>query len=147
MGNGEQNTYLSRRTSFSAAHRLHNGALSDAENLRLFGKCNSANGHGHNYQLEVTLRGPIDPKTGMVFNLAELKKIMFEIVEADFDHHNLNTDVPEFKTLNPTTENVARVIWDRLAPHLNGLLYEIVLWETEKNRVTYRVSPPEAVFS
>lgn len=129
---------LSRRETFSASHRLHCNECSDEDNRRLFGKCNHVNGHGHNYVLEVLVKGPIDSKTGLVINLAELKKLIEEHVLAKVDHKHLNLDVAEFKTLNPTTENVAMIIWKWLSPHLKGLLLEIRLHETENNIAIYR---------
>ena len=130
---------LTRRVVFSASHRLHSPALSDAENLLIFEKCSGENGHGHNYTLEVTLFGEIDRKTGMVFSLAELRDAIAETVEKDLDHKYLNLDVPEFRELNPTVENVAVVIWRRLEKVLpKGLLFEIKLHETENNAAVYR---------
>ncbi|HXT01878.1 MAG TPA: 6-carboxytetrahydropterin synthase [Elusimicrobiota bacterium] len=131
--------FITRRLAFSAAHRLQSDELSAAENRRVFGKCNYPNGHGHNYVLEVTIAGPIDATTGMVFNLTDLKEVMTEVVDRDFDHKNLNMDVSEFRTLNPTAENIAAVLWDRLQKRLKpGLLHEVRLIETENNFVSYR---------
>jgi len=98
--------YLTRRYRFSAGHRLHNDALSGEENRRVYGKCNNPNGHGHNYLLEVTVAGPIDPATGMVFDLVALDGIVAEHVLEKFDHKNLNLDVENFGTQVPTTENL-----------------------------------------
>ena len=98
--------YLTRRYRFSAGHRLHNDALSGEENRRVYGKCNNPNGHGHNYLLEVTVAGPIDPATGMVFDLVALDGIVAEHVLEKFDHKNLNLDVENFRTQVPTTENL-----------------------------------------
>src|SRR4051812_45540195 len=108
--------YLSRKETFSASHRLHSDSLSPAENKRLFGKCNSENGHGHNYGIEVTVRGELDPETGLVFNLNDLKLAMKDGVLDKFDHKHLNLDVAEFRSLNPTAENIAKVCWDLLKP-------------------------------
>lgn len=131
--------YLTRRATFSASHRLHNTQLSHEENQAIFGKCNNANGHGHNYILEVTLRGPINPKTGFVMNLRELEAIIDEAVIQRVDHRHLNLDVPAFADLTPTSENIAVVFWNWLAQHLPcGLLYELKLHETENNVVVYR---------
>lgn len=131
--------HITRRITFSAAHRLHSDALSPEENRRVFGKCNHPNGHGHNYVLEVTVAGPIDPVTGMVHNLTDLKRVMSEVVEHDIDHKNLNVDVPAFRDLNPTAENIAAVLWDLLAARLpKGLLREVRLVETENNFVSFR---------
>jgi 6-pyruvoyltetrahydropterin/6-carboxytetrahydropterin synthase len=131
--------YLTRRAVFSASHRLHSPALSDAENRQLFGKCNLANGHGHNYVLEVTVRGEVDPRTGMVMNLADLKSAISEAIEAEFDHRHLNIDCPSLKNINPTTENLVVVFWRKLENKLpKGMLYELRLHETENNVATYR---------
>ena len=131
--------YVTRRMTFSAGHRLHNDALSAEENRRIFGKCNNPNGHGHNFTVEVTVAGEIDPRTGMVYNLRDLKKIMEEVVENGLDHKNLNLDVPELKGVIPTAENLAAAIWAMLARKLpSGLLHEVKLVETENNFVSYR---------
>ena len=131
-------TYLTRRATFSASHRLHSVNLSKEKNIELFGKCNNPNGHGHNYILKVTVKGTIDEKTGMVMNLSDLKKMVEENVVSKLDHKNLNLDVPEFKDLNPTAENIAIVIWNLLKPKLKNSLYEIKLVESENNSVVYR---------
>jgi 6-pyruvoyltetrahydropterin/6-carboxytetrahydropterin synthase len=131
--------YITRRHVFSAAHRLHSLHLSAEENLETFGKCNHPTGHGHNYVLEVTLKGPIDPNTGMIFNLSELKTILTEAIDIDMDHKHLNFDAPEFKNLNPTAENIAYVIWQRLVKQIpQHLLYEVKIWETENNIAIYK---------
>ncbi len=130
---------ITRRITFSASHRLHNDALSKEENLAIFGKCNNINGHGHNFIVEVTVGGEIDPKNGMVYNLRNLKDVMVDVIEQGLDHKHLNLDVPEFKSLVPTAENIAVVIWNRLTQRLPvGALYEVKLIETENNFVTYR---------
>jgi 6-pyruvoyltetrahydropterin/6-carboxytetrahydropterin synthase len=139
MKKAARKAFITRRLTFSAAHRLHSDKLSPEENRRVFGKCNHPNGHGHNYVLEVTVAGPIDATTGMVFNLTDLKDVMTDVVEHDIDHKNLNIDVPAFKTLNPTAENIAAVLWDLLEKRLKpGLLHEVKLIETENNFVSYR---------
>ena len=130
--------YLTRRATFSASHRLHSIKLSKEENIKLFGKCNNPNGHGHNYILEVSIRGEIDEKTGMVMNLSDLKEVIEENAIFKLGHKHLNLDVPEFKALNPTAENIATVIWKFLKPKLKNLLYEIRLVESENNSVVYR---------
>lgn len=130
--------HLTRRSTFSSSHRLHSIHLSDEENKRVFDKCNRINGHGHNYTLEVTIRAGLDPKTGMIMNLVELKDLIDTHIVNKVDHLNLNMDVPEFKTLNPTVETLTVVFWDWLAPHLEpGFLYQIKLWETENNIASY----------
>lgn len=135
----KKKAFITRRLTFSAAHRLHSDKLSPEENRRIFGKCNHPNGHGHNYSLEVTIAGPIDPTTGMVYNLTDLKQVMSDVIENDIDHKNLNVDVPAFKNLNPTAENIAAVLWDLLAKRLpKGRLHEVRLIETENNFVSYR---------
>ncbi len=131
--------YLTRRAVFSASHRLHSNQLSEDENRQLFGKCNHPRGHGHNYAIEVTVRGGIDPRTGIVMNLTELKAAIEETVMRSMDHRNLNLDVPQFQDLNPTAENIAVVCWQMLEDHLpEGLLHEVVIRETENNFVRYR---------
>src|SRR5690349_716669 len=110
--------YLTRRATFCASHRLHSEKLSQAENEKIFGKCNSKNGHGHNYVLEVTVRGTVDPKTGIVVNLVDLKEAIEEAVVSKVDHKHLNLDVPEFAKLNPTAENMAVVFWKLLEKKL-----------------------------
>ena len=135
--------YLTRRESFSASHRLHAATLSDSENQKLFGKCNHIHGHGHNYILEVTLRGNVDSKTGLTFNLTDLKAIIADCVLSRADHKHLNLDIPEFKTINPTTENLAVAIWNWLHERIpTSLLYEVKVWETDKNSVVYRGENP-----
>lgn len=131
--------YLTRRCTFSASHRLHSETLSAEENKELFGKCNHSNGHGHNYEVEVTLRGNVDAQTGLVMNLASLKQAMEKTFIRSMDHKHLNMDVPEFKKLNPSVENVAVVIWKMLSPALPaGLLHEVKVYETENNSAVYR---------
>ena len=133
------NTYVTRRMTFSAGHRLHNDALTAEENKLVFGKCNNPNGHGHNFTVEVTVAGPVDARTGMVYNLRDLKVIMVEVIEQGLDHKNLNLDVPALKGVIPTAENLAAVIWKQLAERLPaGLLHEVRLIETENNFVSYR---------
>ncbi|OAT72437.1 6-carboxytetrahydropterin synthase [Parageobacillus thermoglucosidasius] len=127
---------LTRKYHFSAAHRLHSEQLSDEENLSIFGKCNNPYGHGHNYYLEVTVSGNPDPVTGMIANIADVDRIVHQEVIQKFDHKHLNLDTEEFKHLNPTSENVAIVIWDLLSPKLPNL-YKIGLYETEKNYFEY----------
>ena len=131
------NVTVTRRVHFNAAHRLHNPALSDAENRQFFGLCNSPNYHGHNYELDVSVEGEIDPRSGYVADLGEVKRIVEELVLSRLDHKNLNLDVPEFADLNPTTENIVVVIWEMLEGRLPGTLTRLVLWETPRNYVTY----------
>jgi 6-pyruvoyltetrahydropterin/6-carboxytetrahydropterin synthase len=136
-GEGKNMASLTKTFGFSAAHRLHSSALSEEENRAVFGKCNNPHGHGHNYELEVTVSGPIAPHTGMVMDLAELMKIVQDEVLDRFDHKHLNEDTPEFQTLNPTGENISRVIWDLLKPQLGERLTKVGVWETPKNFFEY----------
>jgi 6-pyruvoyltetrahydropterin/6-carboxytetrahydropterin synthase len=123
--------YLTRKAEFSAAHFYHNPALSPEENLRVFGKCNNPNGHGHNYTLEVTVKGAVDPKSGFVVDLKQLKDIMNREVLEALDHRHLNKEVPEFATVIPTTENIAIAIWQRLVSKLNtAQLHRVRVYET-----------------
>lgn len=131
--------FVTRREVFSSSHRLHNSALSDEENLKLFGKCNSPNGHGHNYILEVVVAGEIDPKTGYVIDLKQLKTIIIDNVIKKVDHKHLNYDVDFLQGINPTTENVVVGIWDQLYDKIpSGTLYSIKLHETENNYIEYK---------
>jgi 6-pyruvoyltetrahydropterin/6-carboxytetrahydropterin synthase len=130
---------LTRVYGFSAAHRLHEPALSEAENAALFGKCNRAHGHGHDYRLEVTVGGPVDPRTGMLVDLARLDETVHECVVERWDHRHLNLETEEFRALNPTSENVVRVAWELLAPRIEpARLVKLVLWETPKSAFEYR---------
>lgn len=122
---------LSCRITFCASHRLHNDALNDEENRRLFGKCNHVNGHGHNYVLYVMLRSTLDAKSHMVMNTEEIERIVEKHVLSKIDHKYMNVDVPEFKELVPTVENIVVVIWQWLKPALGDKLYQLRLDETE----------------
>lgn len=131
--------YITRVENFSACHRLHSLQLDEKENEALFGKCNNPNGHGHNYKVEVTLKGPIDPVTGMVMNIMDLKVFMQKAIMETLDHRNIDKDVPYFKDKVSTTENLAVFIWVELQKHLPAnLLFEVKIHETEKNVVCYR---------
>ena len=130
---------VTARLTFSAAHRLHNPNRDDAWNRETYDKCENPGGHGHNYALEVSVRGTIDPETGMVIDLKRLKDIMRDRVVDRVDHRNLNEDVDFLRGVIPTAENLARSFWQQLAPAIsNGELYEVVLQETERNSVRYR---------
>ena len=123
---------------FNAAHRLHNPAWDDAENQRVFGKCNNPNYHGHNYNLTVRLTGEVDAETGYVYDLKRLSDLVKREVLNRYDHRNLNLDTEEFQVLNPTAENIAVVIWQRLRPHLDAELgLSVTLYETDRNFVEY----------
>ena len=129
---------VSRKAHFNAAHRLYRPDWSAAQNQEVFGLCNNPNYHGHNYELIVSVTGEIDPVTGYVMDMKVLKDLIKSEVEVAFDHKNLNVEVPEFKTLNPTAENIAVVIYDKLKPHLDtSMELEVVLYETPRNYVTY----------
>ncbi|XP_043958436.1 6-pyruvoyl tetrahydrobiopterin synthase [Gambusia affinis] len=131
--------YITRVQSFSACHRLHSLHLSDEENKEVYGKCNNPYGHGHNYKVEVTVCGKIDPVTGMVMNLTDLKRCIEEVIMIPLDHKNLDKDVPYFANVVSTTENLAVYIWDNMAKALPAsLLHEIRIHETDKNIVVYR---------
>ncbi len=133
-----QKIAIFRKEHFNAAHRLHNAKLSDAENAALFGKCNYANYHGHNYELIVKVIGEIDPVTGYVIDTKILSDLIKEQILERFDHKNLNLDTIEFKDLNPTAENIAVVIYDLLRKHIdNRYDLKITLYETERNYVEY----------
>ena len=130
--------YLTKVYEFSAAHRLHSYALSDEENSEVFGKCNNPAGHGHNYVLEVTVKGDVDERTGLVAGLNFLDEVVQKQVYVRFDYKHLNVDTPEFETLNPTSENFVKVLWDVLAPNLRPVtLHRLRLRETPKNHFDY----------
>ena len=132
------NVTICRKENFNAAHRLHNPAWTDARNQEVFGQCNNPNFHGHNYDLVVKLTGPVDPDTGYVYDMKKLSLLIKAEILDKFDHRNLNLDTEEFKTLNPTAENIAVVIWQRLRPHLaTHFKLSITLFETERNFVEY----------
>ncbi|MBI2215454.1 MAG: 6-carboxytetrahydropterin synthase [Acidobacteria bacterium] len=129
---------VTAKLDFSAAHRLNNPAKDAEWNRRVYGKCDNPSGHGHNYVLEVSVRGSIDPETGMVIDLKRLKDIMRERVVNRVDHTNLNVDVEFLRGIIPTAENLAKAFWDQLAPAISeGRLCRVVLHETERNSATY----------
>lgn len=124
--------YLTRRADFSASHYYHNPAWSAEENASVFGKCANLNGHGHNYTVEITVTGEIDPVTGFVVDLKELKDVLEKEVVQPMDHRHLNKEVPEFATLMPTTENLAAVIWKRLEGKVPGAqLHRVRVYEAD----------------
>jgi 6-pyruvoyltetrahydropterin/6-carboxytetrahydropterin synthase len=127
-----------RKAQFNAAHRLFRADWSNEKNSEVFGLCSNPNYHGHNYHLEVKVTGEIDPETGYVIDLKQLKKYIEEEVIEPFDHRNLNLDTPEFKNLNPTAENIAVVVWNKLRKKIPaGYDLQIRLAETERNIVEY----------
>lgn len=129
-------TFLTRQYHLCAAHRLHSIHLSDKENQELFGKCNNPHGHGHNYYVDIQVKGEPSPITGMIINLSELDEIVEREIMDKFDHKNLNLDTEEFKELNPTSEVVAMVFYNLLKPHIANL-HKVGIWETEKNYFEY----------
>ena len=129
---------ICRKAHFNAAHKLYNQNLSNEENFEVFGKCSYENFHGHNYELIVKILGDINPKTGMVMDLSDLKKIIKTEVEDLLDHKNLNLDIPHFKDTIPTTENLAIFIWNKLNSAIKlDCELSIVLYETPRNYVEY----------
>jgi len=129
---------VSRKAHFNAAHRLYNNEWTDARNASIFGKCANPNYHGHNYELIVSVRGEIHPETGFVMDMKILKTLIRIEIEDQFDHKNLNEDVKEFASLNPTAENISVVIWDKLRKKIDIKLdLSVTLYETPRNFVTY----------
>ncbi|MHB8501555.1 MAG: 6-carboxytetrahydropterin synthase [Candidatus Acidiferrales bacterium] len=135
--NGEVKIELGRRYRFAASHRLHSPDLSEAENCRVYGKCNNPYGHGHNYVVEVLVSGKIDPATGMIANLAELDGFVEREVLEPFDHKSLNEDVAAFRGVVPTTENLCIEIFRRLKPLPNATLERVRIQETSNNSFEY----------
>ena len=122
--------YLTRKAEFAASHYYHNPELTPEENQRIFGKCNNPNGHGHNYTLEVTVKGEVDPRSGFVVDLKRLKEVLTREVLDAMDHRFLNKEVPEFSSRIPTTENLAIAIWQRLISKLNkAQLHRVRVYE------------------
>lgn len=129
---------VNRKAHFNAAHRLYNADWSDARNAMVFGKCANPHYHGHNYDLTVSVKGEIHPETGFVMDMKVLKKLIEVEIEQNFDHKNLNEEVEEFKALNPTAENIAVIIWNKLRSKIDQKLeLSITLYETPRNFVTY----------
>lgn len=125
---------VTRKETFNAGHRLFNPGFTDEENMRVFGKCSNPSGHGHNYVVEVTLRGELDESTGYVFDLKALSDLMHKRIIEDVDHRNLNTDVDWLAGKIPTAEVLADAFWDRLETDLPaGYLYRVRVYETDKN--------------
>lgn len=137
---GESNMlYITRVYRFSASHRLNNDALSEEENLRIFGKCNNYNAHGHNFKLEITLKGNIDPITGMVYDLLTMDGIVDELILKQMDHKNLSENVENLKGFLTTGENLTKYIWDKLVGKFEpARLHKIRLYETDRNYFEYR---------
>ena len=132
--------YLTRRERFNAAHRLFKEEFSDEKNLEVFGKCSNPNWHGHNYELFVTVAGPMNAETGFVMNLKLLSEIINKLIIEKIDHKNINLEVPFMKGKIASTENLAIAIWEELQPEmekLNARLHCVKLCETENNYVEY----------
>lgn len=128
-----------RKAHFNAAHRLFREDWENSKNNEIFGKCSNPNFHGHNYELIVSVTGEIDRETGFVMDMKILKDLIYSEVETPFDHKNLNVEVEDFKELNPTAENIAVVIYNKLKPNLKPEHdLEITLYETPRNFVTYK---------
>jgi len=129
---------VTRRVHFNAAHRLHNPRHSDEWNATTFGPCNNPNWHGHNYELDLTVEGEIDPETGYVMDVGILKGLAERHVVSVLDHKNLNLDIPWFRDLLPSAENIARVVWRELRPHIPApLAFRVRVWETPRNWVDH----------
>ena len=137
FGEGQM-VFQTKVYEFSASHRLHSLELGDTENQRIFGKCNNPHGHGHNYVLEVMIKGEVNPKTGLVTDLGFLDRTIEEQIYTRFDFKHLNLDTSEFKTINPTSENFVKVLWNILEPHLKPVkLYRLRLRETPRSYFDY----------
>lgn len=129
---------VSRHAHFNAAHRLYNPFWDDTKNEQVFGKCSNPSYHGHNYELIVSVTGKVDPVTGYVIDLKILADLIQEKIEDRFDHKNLNEQTEEFKSLNPTAENISIVIYNILRPELDhSLSLKVTLYETPRNFVEY----------
>jgi len=129
---------VTRRLQFNAAHRLHNPNLTESENKALFGLCNNPNWHGHNYRLDVSVQGEVDPRTGYVIDLKILRELVDAALIDHMDHKNLNLDVDFMRGINPTAENIVLACWRVLAPAVHpGRLIRLRLWETDNNYVEY----------
>jgi 6-pyruvoyltetrahydropterin/6-carboxytetrahydropterin synthase len=139
MDGGDMRTLMTVKTHFSASHRLSRPDWGDAKNAEVFGQCANANGHGHNYELEVTVEGSIDPETGMILDMKALKALVAELILDRVDHKHLNLDVPFLEGINPTAENLAVAFWEVLEPRIPaGRLDEIRLHETDRNAAIVR---------
>jgi len=132
-------TTVTVKVYFEAAHRLHNPQQPDEWNRRIFGKCNNPHGHGHNYVLEVAVTGEVDPETGFLIDMKDLKGILERVVVREVDHRHLNLEVPWLEGINPTAENLARVFFERVMPALpeDVGLASVTVHETERNSATF----------
>lgn len=131
--------YITRRERFSAAHRLYKPELSDEENFKLYGQCSNPNWHGHNYVLEVVVKGEVDPETGYLLDLNDLKKVVRKHVIEKVDHKNLNLETDFMKGIVPSAENIVIAIWKQLVDRIpQGTLHSVKLYETENNYFEYK---------
>jgi 6-pyruvoyltetrahydropterin/6-carboxytetrahydropterin synthase len=131
--------YLTRKEHFSASHRLYNPTFSEKDNLEIYGKCAYPNGHGHNYEIEVTVAGEPDPRTGMIIDLKKLSDLLKAEIVEKVDHKHLNIDVDFLRDIIPTAENIAVVFWKILSPRIHGgKLHSIRVYETPNNFAEYR---------
>lgn len=133
--------YITRKFHFSASHRVYNPQLSDEENFKKYGKCSNPNGHGHNYEMDITVAGEIDPLIGYVMDLTELKELVENVIISKVDHKNLNLDVDFMNGVLPSTENIAVSIWNQLEKLINNnrrKLHSVKIRETINNSVEYR---------
>ena len=138
MAEAGRAVYLSRRYRFAASHRLYADQLSEDENRRIFGKCANANGHGHNYRVYVTVKGEIDPETGMCCDLTALDALVHDRVVGRYDHRHLNLDVEDYVDRIPTGENIVRQVWELLEGRIPGAsLHKVRLVETRDNAFEY----------
>jgi 6-pyruvoyltetrahydropterin/6-carboxytetrahydropterin synthase len=134
---GELKIELGRRYRFAASHRLHSAQMSDAENARIYGKCNNACGHGHNYTVEISISGNVDPATGMIANLADLDSFVQREVLDPFDHRSLNDEIPAFQVAVPTTEKLCIEIYQRMRAFPHARLERVRVEETSNNSFEY----------
>lgn len=133
--------FITRKFNFSASHRVYNPSLSDEDNFKLYGKCSNPNGHGHNYEMDITVSGDIDPEIGYVMDLTELKNLVDSEIINKVDHKNLNIDVGFMKGVLPSTENIAVTFWNQIETKINSQnrkLFSIKIRETLNNSVEYR---------
>lgn len=131
---------ITRREIFNAAHRLYSPHLSDEENFDLYGKCSYPNYHGHNYELHVTIIGEINPETGFVYDIADLKKIIHEEIISVYDHRNLNLDTEDFKNVNPTIENITKKCYEKIRPRISSEYdLRVRCYETIRNYSEYTI--------
>ena len=136
---GEENCTLTRIYYFSAAHRLHNDKFSDKKNKKIFGKCNNPKGHGHDYYVELSVKGAISPDTGMIINIEDLDGVASKIIDK-LDHKRLDVEIEYFTKVNASGENIAKYLWKRFIDEIPSpaFLFHIRLWETSENFFDYK---------